>query len=91
MESAIMKRALQVIFGISVFGMCFSGTLTYRELITKTALSCPAPGPSGTILGYPACVYGLLMYTVIAAVAAVALWSNRRARIAALHPAGISP
>jgi hypothetical protein len=61
-----MKRALQWILAISLIGVAFSGTLTYREVFAKTAAACPAPGAPGTILGYPACVYGLLMYSVIA-------------------------
>jgi hypothetical protein len=73
-----MHRALQWIFGISIAGMAFSGTLVYREVFALSAAVCPSPGAPGTILGYPACVYGLLMYTVIAAVSGGALWSGRR-------------
>lgn len=68
-----MKRAMQWIFAISLIGVAFSGTLTYREVFAKTAAACPSPGAPGTILGYPACVYGLLMYTVIAVIAGGAL------------------
>ncbi len=53
----IMKRALQVILGVSLFGACFSGVLSYRELFGTLAVSCPAPGAAGTVFGYPACVY----------------------------------
>lgn len=72
-----MKRALQWIFAISLAGIAFSGTLTYREFFTGTALSCPSPGAPGTIFGYPACVYGLLMYIVIASISGGALWRGR--------------
>ena len=75
-----MQRALQWIFAISVFGVIFSGTLTYEELFGKTAAVCPSPGAPGTIFGYPACVYGLVMYIVVAAISGAGLWSGRRSR-----------
>ncbi len=66
-----MKRALQIILAIALFGAGFSGVLTWRELFGTEAVSCPAPGAAGTVFGYPACVYGFFMYL---AVAGVALW-----------------
>ena len=72
-----MKRALQWIFAISLIGVAFSGTLTYREVFAKTAAACPSPGAPGTIFGYPACVYGLLMYTVIVAISGLSLLKSR--------------
>jgi hypothetical protein len=77
-----MTRALQWIFAISLAGVAFSGTLTYREVFSGTAAACPAPGAPGTILGYPACVYGLLMYVVIASISGVALWKGRTVAVA---------
>jgi hypothetical protein len=77
------KRALQVILGISLFGVAFSGRLSYLELTGATALMCPSPGAAGTLFGYPACVYGLLMYTLIAGLAA---WGLLSLRGAALRP-----
>jgi hypothetical protein len=77
-----MKHALQWILAISLFGVAFSGTLTYREVFAKTAAACPAPGAPGTVLGYPACVYGLFMYALIALVAGVGLRAGRRAELA---------
>jgi uncharacterized membrane protein len=67
------KFALQVIAIISLVGMLFSGALTYREFFTDAAASCSALGASGTILGYPPCVYGLVMYTVVFATALLGL------------------
>jgi uncharacterized membrane protein len=72
-----LKHALQWIFAISLFGVAFSGTLTYREMFASAA-ACPSPGAPGTLLGYPACVYGLLMYTVIALISGVTLLRDRR-------------
>lgn len=67
------RNALQVIAVISLVGMLFSGALTYREFFTNAAASCSALGASGTILGYPPCVYGLVMYTVVFATALLGL------------------
>lgn len=72
------KRALQIILGISVFGVLFSGTLTYREFFGQSAATCPSPGPAGTILGYPACVYGFVMYVLISTIASWGLFSARK-------------
>jgi hypothetical protein len=75
-----MKRALQVILGISLFGVAFSGTLSYQEVFANTAAVCPSPGAPGTVLGYPACVYGFFMYLLVAGTAAAGLVSGRRRR-----------
>ena len=75
-----MKRSLQVILGISLFGVAFSGVLSYREVFVQTAAVCPSPGAPGTVFGYPACVYGLFMYLVIVGVAAAGLLAGRRSR-----------
>jgi len=74
-----MKHALQTVLGISLFGLVFSGWLAYGELFETAARSCPAPGASGTVLGYPACVYGFFMYLVIALVATLGLRHARTA------------
>ena len=69
-----MKRALQLILAMAVFGVVFSGVLTYRELLGGGAVGkCPAPGAPGTVFGYPACVYGFFMYLLIAGLAAAGL------------------
>jgi uncharacterized protein (DUF302 family) len=70
------KRALQVILAISVFGLTFSGVLSYRELFGAAA-ACPAPGAAGTVFGYPACVYGFFMYLALCIVAAAGLRAER--------------
>lgn len=68
--------AMKMIFGIAVFGMCFSGYLTYGELFAPTpgGAVCPTPGAAGTILGYPACVYGFFMYLLIVIISGWALF-----------------
>ena len=75
-----MKRSLYVILGVSLFGLAFSGTLTYREVFAHSAAVCPSPGAPGTILGYPACVYGYYMYLIRAASALAGLVAGRRGR-----------
>jgi uncharacterized membrane protein len=71
-----MRRALQTILTIAVFGLVFSGVLTYRELFAGAA-KCPSPGAAGTVFGYPACVYGFFMYLVITVVAVLGLRAKR--------------
>lgn len=73
-----MKRALQSILAISLFGAVFSGVLSYREVFARTAAVCPAPGAPGTVFGYPACVYGFFMYLLVASTAATGLLAGRR-------------
>jgi hypothetical protein len=75
-----MKRALQIILGISLFGAVFSGTLSYREVFGTAEAMCPSPGQPGTVLGYPACVYGFFMYLLVAGIAAWGLFAGRHAR-----------
>ena len=71
-----LRRALWVVFWLSVAGVAFAGTLTYREF-QGTAASCPAVGTPGTILGYPACVYGLAFYTGLALISGFAVLRTR--------------
>jgi ABC-type tungstate transport system substrate-binding protein len=72
-----MRRALEVILGLAILGVGFSGTLTYREFCGSAAAGCTAGGGPGTLLGLPVCVYGLIMYLLIAVVAGMGLWAGR--------------
>ncbi|HVX89613.1 MAG TPA: hypothetical protein VG940_11830 [Gemmatimonadales bacterium] len=67
-----MRRSLWIILVIGLMGMAFSGALTVREY-TARAGGCSPLGASGTILGYPPCVYGLVMYLVVVIVAGLGL------------------
>ena len=80
------KRALQTIAVISLVGMLFSGALTYREF-AAVADGCSALGAGGTILGYPPCVYGLVMYAVVFAVSLLGLQAGARAPERPMPPA----
>ena len=69
-----MKRALQIVFGIALLGLAFSGVLTYRELFAGPGTeSCQPVGTPGTILGSPPCVYGFFMYLAIVVISGLGL------------------
>ncbi|MFI5210729.1 MAG: hypothetical protein ACHQ2E_09815 [Gemmatimonadales bacterium] len=70
------RTALKAVLAISLAGVAFSGTLTYRELFTGLGGGCRVGAP-GTILGYPACVYGLFMYLVLVAVSSLGLRAEK--------------
>lgn len=76
-----MKRALQAILVVSVIGVLFSGVLLYqetcRQLIGACVIGEAASSGAGLILGYPPCLYGLIMYLVLVALAALGLRSGR--------------
>lgn len=71
------KLALKLISGISLFGVLFSGVLTYRELFGGV-VSCQSPGAPGTILGYPPCIYGLIVYLIIFVISTLGLAGSGR-------------
>ena len=73
-----MWRALQLSFLLSAAGTLFSGVLSYRELFGQTALACPSPGAPGTVLGYPACVYGFFVFLALAIVTGLGLRAGSR-------------
>lgn len=78
-----MKRALQVALGISLFGLVFSGVLSYQELFGSSALVCPSPGTPGTLFGYPACVYGFFMYLALVVTTSLGLVQLRALHVTA--------
>jgi hypothetical protein len=79
------QRALHTILAIASFGMAFSGYLTSHELFEEAAPACTPVGAAGTLLGYPPCVYGLLMYAAIVVVTTLGLRSESRAGHARRH------
>jgi hypothetical protein len=58
------KKALNIIFWISLVGLLFSGYLSITELGTLSAGTCSAVGCQA-ILGLPTCLYGFMMYLII--------------------------
>ena len=71
-----MRRALWAILCVSLFGVAFSGVLSYQDIVRQSAICAPV-GQPGTILGYPACVYGLVMYALVTVLAAWGLSTKR--------------
>lgn len=72
-----MRYALRIILGIGVLGLAFSGYLSYREIFASAAAqSCSPMGEPGTVLGYPPCIYGFIMYLAVVVVAAAGLRSK---------------
>ena len=67
------RVSLRIALVISVVGAAFSGVLTWRELALRAPGGCSAVGAPGTILGYPPCVYGLVMYLLLVTVTALGL------------------
>jgi hypothetical protein len=80
-----VKRALWLILGISIFGLLFSGALTYRELFAESSAACPFAGSAATVFGDPPCVYGVALYLAIAGTAGAGLISAQRSRARAAN------
>jgi uncharacterized membrane protein len=74
--TGFLRRMLWIVFAVSLAGVAFSGTLTYREF-SGAAASCPSVGTPGTIFGLPACVFGLVIYVLLAALTGFALMHTR--------------
>lgn len=68
---------LKVIILFSVFGMLFSGYLSFGELFPGTSTGFGCAVASTKIFGLPTCVYGFLMYLVVGILAYLALQSKK--------------
>ncbi len=68
---------LKVIVLFSVFGMLFSGYLSFGELFPGASSGAACAVASAKILGLPTCVYGFLMYVIIGVLAFLALQSKK--------------
>ena len=66
------KRALQIILAISAIGIAFSGSLVYREACSLSTGGCSVTG-GNRMFGIPVCVYGLVMYLLVASFALLGL------------------
>jgi hypothetical protein len=73
------SRALKIILGIAVVGVLFSGYLSYRELFLGSCnlgfVSCGVN--TKPIVGLPACVYGLVMYSGVLIISWLGLKSKQ--------------
>jgi len=63
-----------VIFIFSIMGTLFAGYLTVSKLLLGY---CPLTEPCPIFLGYPACVYGFVLYLAMLAMSAFALFSKK--------------
>ncbi len=68
---------LKVIFALSLFGMLFSGYLSWGELFPGAPAGFACAAASARILGVPTCVYGFAMYLVIGILSFLALKGKR--------------
>ncbi len=64
---------LKTILLFSVFGMLFSGYLSWGELFPSATPAFGCAVASAKILGVPTCVYGFVMYLIIGVLALLAL------------------
>ncbi|MBD3251401.1 hypothetical protein GF380_03025 [Candidatus Uhrbacteria bacterium] len=69
--------ALKMIFMLGFAGTLFAGYLSYTELVGSCTAGCPVVA-TGTILGYPACVYGFVMFGIITLIAGFGLIHSRK-------------
>lgn len=68
------KLSLQIILGIAIAGMLFSGYLAYTEIFRKVC----ALGTCTSVGRVPACVYGFVMYTVVLVIAILGIKSRHK-------------
>lgn len=75
------KTALQIIRIISLIGILFSGYLSYNELFgggcRNTFIQCSS---TFSLFSMPACVYGLVMYTLVFLITMFGLHSNKKGK-----------
>ncbi len=71
-EMNLSKISL-VMLGVILFGMGFSGYLTAGVLLSS---SCPVNGGCTRVLGYPSCMYGFTMYTILL-IALLLVWRGK--------------
>jgi len=72
-------NSLKAVLAIAIFGLLFSGYLTYKEFfVVGVGTSCPVIGSPGTVFGYPPCVYGFVMYLAVTTIAFLGLRSKDR-------------
>jgi uncharacterized membrane protein len=67
------QTTLGIILLIAIFGACFSGYLSYNELVKNV---CVLGGSCPSVFNLPACVYGLVMYIIVGIIAILGLTSK---------------
>ncbi|VVB68492.1 Uncharacterised protein [Candidatus Norongarragalina meridionalis] len=64
---------LKAILLFAVFGMLFSGYLSYGEFFPSASSGTTCAALSAKIFGLPTCVYGFAMYAIVAVLALLAI------------------
>lgn len=64
------QKSLKIVLILAICGVLFSGYLSYTELFAST---CALGSCISTVFSIPACVYGFVMYLIVAIVAAFGL------------------
>ena len=67
------QNTLIIILLIAIIGICFSGYLSYNEVINQV---CVIGGSCPFVYNIPACIYGLIMYIAVAIFAIIGLKSE---------------
>lgn len=67
------KKALQMIGGISVVGVLFSGYLSFSEIFAQT---CALGTCAQKVVGVPTCLIGFIMYLLILSIVILSLRSE---------------
>jgi hypothetical protein len=78
------KKALLIIFIMSIAGILFSGYLSYEELFTDDGCSdalVQCGEKNIEIADLPACVYGFTMFALIFLISGITLFINRKKEI----------
>jgi hypothetical protein len=68
---------LKIILLFSVFGMLFSGYLSWGEHFPGVSSTFSCAVASTKIVGVPTCVYGFIMYLIIGVLSGLALKSKK--------------
>jgi uncharacterized membrane protein len=68
---------LKIIMAFSIFGMLFSGYLSWGDLFPGVSSAFGCAAASTKILGVPTCIYGFIMYLIIGILSVMALKSKK--------------
>ncbi len=68
------QTALKIVLGMSIIGVLFSGYLSYTEIFQA---SCVLGSCNSTVMSIPSCVYGFVMYLIVAIVAVLGLKAKK--------------
>ena len=67
-----LKKSMWAIWGLSLSGALFSGTLSYSELFRRQCLM----GGCTYLGSLPSCVYGFVAFCILFVISSLALYTN---------------